>query len=630
MKNCSNCGAPLLRSKRTSQIECEYCGQPFQEGRNLFFLRFFSNLFASTGQGIGSTFTKVSRSIGKSANNNIQRSGNAFSYKFKNTNQKLTNLYQRDGVKSFTQIAFFALCVVTLSTLYIKNTNNINRTISKAGGALKNTFAFDSCRNNYSISKLISITKPGVVRVFTQTISGDGANVGSGFVVKHQGNNTYIITNSHVIAGNTNAYIVWSNGDEDMAEVVLDTGGSLTRDLALLRIQGKEGKVLKIMKEPIQIGSDVIAIGQPEGLEYSFTKGIVSAIRDNGKIIQTDAAINQGSSGGPLVGKSGCVVGINTFKQKGEGLGFAISARTAQRFINKYSPQSDSNNKKISFQTKEDEATSYLTKASEIYDIKGMERKAISFVRKSLSLYQTSEGYWYLGYLNTSLGKSREGLNAYTQAIEYNKKWGRNLNISIAYYNRGLIHSSLKNHQKAINDYSYAIKINSTNADYYNARCLEKQFITSSRSSLADCLKAISLNPKHSDAYNNLGLAKMGLKDYKGAIASYTKQLQIAPNNKWSNYLRANAYKIKGDLKMACSDWLKASTLYGHKDAAKMLKENCYDFTLDNKPNQQPSSTEVTDFNGVHPLLKEELLKCNGDVSLFCKNLRRGKFKLKR
>ena len=63
----------------------------------------------------------------------------------------------------------------------------------------------------------------------------------------------------------------------------------------------------------IEAGENVIAIGTPEGFEFSVTRGIVSAIREDGKLIQTDAAINPGNSGGPLMNSSGCVIGVNTF-----------------------------------------------------------------------------------------------------------------------------------------------------------------------------------------------------------------------------------------------------------------------------------------------------------------------------
>lgn len=93
------------------------------------------------------------------------------------------------------------------------------------------------------------------------------------------------------------------------------------------------------------MGADVLAVGAPEGFSWTVSKGIVSAIRDAGglRIIQTDAPINRGNSGGPLILiESGRVIGVNTLKLRrdgAEGLGFAVSAQNVRaaflRFLEK-------------------------------------------------------------------------------------------------------------------------------------------------------------------------------------------------------------------------------------------------------------------------------------------------------
>ena len=97
---------------------------------------------------------------------------------------------------------------------------------------------------------------------------------------------------------------------------------------------------VKIKKNPTIIGKEVVAIGSPFGYEYSISKGIISAIRQQGTMIQTDAAINGGNSGGPLIEKSGCVVGMNTagIGETNTGLGFAISNKVLNRFVKKFLP----------------------------------------------------------------------------------------------------------------------------------------------------------------------------------------------------------------------------------------------------------------------------------------------------
>ena len=190
------------------------------------------------------------------------------------------------------------------------------------------------CNKEYSTKELSKRSKPSVVLISTPK------STGSGFVVSQINNETLILTNSHVIKRANRITVQWSDGNEDRATVVLDGGDTSTlTDLALLKVDGIEGKVLTLQKDQAIVGEDVIAIGAPEGLSFTLTKGIISSFRDSGRIIQTDTAINFGNSGGPLINQSGCVVGVNTAGlTKRKGLNFAISSQIARRFIRKYDP----------------------------------------------------------------------------------------------------------------------------------------------------------------------------------------------------------------------------------------------------------------------------------------------------
>ena len=201
----------------------------------------------------------------------------------------------------------------------------------------------DCSEKEYSTKELTKRSKPGVVMISTNNA------MGSGFVVAHIKNQTLILTNSHVIKGATQITVSWPDGNKDSAIAVLDGGDTTTlTDLALLKVDGKEGKVLPLKQEPAIVGGDVIAIGAPQGLSFSITKGVISSLRDEGRIVQTDTAINKGSSGGPLINSSGCVVGVNTLAGKKDtvNINFAISSLTAKRFIDKYDPDKPYNLKK--------------------------------------------------------------------------------------------------------------------------------------------------------------------------------------------------------------------------------------------------------------------------------------------
>ncbi|MCP9810266.1 trypsin-like peptidase domain-containing protein [Cyanobium sp. HWJ4-Hawea] len=158
---------------------------------------------------------------------------------------------------------------------------------------------------------------------------------GSAFVVSHQDGNTLLITNSHVLDGNSSVTVKWADGGQDTAAVVSDAGGSSPRsDLALLEVKGVRGKALELKVAKPNVGADIVAIGAPEGLEFSLTRGVVSSLHDDAEILQIDAPINPGNSGGPVLDRTGCVVGVVTFKLAGsEGLNFAVASSVIQAFL---------------------------------------------------------------------------------------------------------------------------------------------------------------------------------------------------------------------------------------------------------------------------------------------------------
>ena len=215
---------------------------------------------------------------------------------------------------------------------------------------------YDNCINNkYSAEEISEIMTNKVVTIYANSKDNQYYGVGSGFVVAHYNKSTYILTNSHVIADSGSIDIEWLDGHKDKANIVIDGGGiGDNNDIALLKIFGIVGSPVKIKKESTKIGRDVIAIGAPSPqetiLEYSLSKGVISSIRNKGTLIQTDTAINKGNSGGPLIERSGCIIGINTFgigykeDQDNIGLGFALSNKVINRFIRKVLPNQVLNN----------------------------------------------------------------------------------------------------------------------------------------------------------------------------------------------------------------------------------------------------------------------------------------------
>jgi serine protease Do len=167
---------------------------------------------------------------------------------------------------------------------------------------------------------------------------GSGSALGSGFVISADG---LIVTNRHVVAGARSVRVKLADGREVPAQVI---GVDATTDIALLRVSAGRLPALHLgSSDKVSIGDPVVAIGNPFGLGQSVTAGILSA---RGRVLeedpyidflQTDAAINLGNSGGPLLSTDGVVVGVNTAiltpSGGSVGLGFAIPAETVSAVI---------------------------------------------------------------------------------------------------------------------------------------------------------------------------------------------------------------------------------------------------------------------------------------------------------
>jgi S1-C subfamily serine protease len=146
----------------------------------------------------------------------------------------------------------------------------------------------------------------------------------------------YILTNAHVVAGASRVVVTLPDGRSLPAGVI---GAQPERDLAVVQVGQGGLPVAELYAAPLRVGQLVIAIGNPYGLDFTVTAGVVSALnrslpldRDTklSQLIQTDTPINPGNSGGPLVDVQGRVVGITTaILPFAQGLGFAIPAGTA-------------------------------------------------------------------------------------------------------------------------------------------------------------------------------------------------------------------------------------------------------------------------------------------------------------
>jgi S1-C subfamily serine protease len=184
-----------------------------------------------------------------------------------------------------------------------------------------------------AVSAVVDRVGPAVVHV--ESVAERSAGTGSGLIIAGDG---LVLTNSHVIAGAKRVRLAFAEAGYAEAHIL---GDDPDTDLALLRTELPSGTPAALLgdSKALRRGQLVVAIGNPLGFESSVTAGVVSALgrslrsrsgRLIDDVIQTDAALNPGSSGGPLVATTGEVVGVNTAMIVGaQGICFAVASNTA-------------------------------------------------------------------------------------------------------------------------------------------------------------------------------------------------------------------------------------------------------------------------------------------------------------
>ena len=210
-----------------------------------------------------------------------------------------------------------------------------------------------------TVSEIYARAAPGVVQITSTTTASDNPSLapldqqavprqalGSGFVIDKTG---HIVTNYHVIEGADDIEVSFSNQDTLRATLV---GSDPSTDIAVLRVQSTSRGLAPLAfgnSDSVRVGDTVVAIGNPFGLRRTATAGIVSAVQDrtitapNGypidHVIQTDAQINSGNSGGPLLSARGEVIGVNSQIARADGstgnvgIGFAVPSNTVKQVV---------------------------------------------------------------------------------------------------------------------------------------------------------------------------------------------------------------------------------------------------------------------------------------------------------
>ena len=240
-----------------------------------------------------------------------------------------------------------AITVGTMSYMSDKKSAVTDSAVSGASQQSVQLLAEGSEKTELSTEEIAKRVGPSIVGIScttqTQSYFGvqTGTSSGSGIIISADGN---IMTNYHVISGGTNIKVKLNTGNEYDATVI---GGDEKTDVAVIKIKANEELHVAALgnSDEVEVGSKAVAIGNPLASELfgTVTQGVISGVnrtitvgQREMNLIQTDAAISPGNSGGALINKYGEVIGINSVKlvsDNAEGLGFAIPINEASTIV---------------------------------------------------------------------------------------------------------------------------------------------------------------------------------------------------------------------------------------------------------------------------------------------------------
>src|SRR5215204_3441048 len=246
---------------------------------------------------------------------------------------------------SSTTIVLMLVFLASGTVFGVANAQNLNETTSNNNNNNNN----NNINKDLSLNDLFELVENSIVQV-TKTMppanpfgpdKENTTSLGSGFIYNDKG---YIVTNNHVVENAKVVDVTFINGDRYTANV---TGTDAFSDLAVIKINENTTTIPKSLvvgnSSKLRVGDQVVAIGNPFGLESSMTTGIVSqigrllSVDERGfsipNAIQTDALINPGNSGGPLLNMKGEVIGVNTAGIFPGGIGLAVPSNTVLKII---------------------------------------------------------------------------------------------------------------------------------------------------------------------------------------------------------------------------------------------------------------------------------------------------------
>ncbi len=329
-----------------------------------------------------------------------------------------------------------------------------------------------------------------------------------------------VVTNQHVVEDGIQVRV--RRGQQTWMAVV--THANTGQDLCRLRVEGLQARPAEVRNSVgLAVGERVYAIGAPQGLELTFSEGVISALRNvsTGRIIQTTAPISEGSSGGGLFDARGKLVGVTTLMLlEGQNLNFAlpgewIAAIGGSPVPPDHSPASRQGNQ---------QALLWFVRGFE-HDEKGEYDQAIQAWREAIRLKPDDAEAWHnLGVTYRNLQQHDQALQAYREAIRLKP------DLAEAWNNLGNTYGKLQQNDQAIRALREAIRLQPDYALAWNNLGYTYHRLARYDQAIQACREAIRLKPDLVAAWNNLGNTYGKLRQNDQAIRALREAIRLQPD----------------------------------------------------------------------------------------------------
>ncbi len=409
------------------------------------------------------------------------------------------------------------------------------------------------------------------VLLVMEDADGGALGMGSGFFVRKG----LVATNLHVIEDAAKGYAKRVGQDAKYAIEGI-TARDDGNDLVIIKVSALDVPALSLGdSDAVQVGESVYAVGNPRGLDGTFSQGVISSIREakTRKRLQFTAPISPGSSGGPVLNEVGEVIGISVaIFRGGQNLNFAIPSNYLKALVVRSGVPKPFSQSKTSLS-----AETYFNRGiidhsvGIVLDSPGKYRSAIAAYDTAIRLEPNNPRYY------SSRGNAKVDLGQYFDAIaDYDTAIRLKPDDADAYLNRGVDKGMLGQHFDAIKDYDAAIRLKPDDADAYLGRGNAKGKLGQHFDAIADYDTAIRLKPDYVGVYLNRGVEKGKLGQYFDAIADFDTAIRLKPDYTKAYANRGIAKEKLGQNTAAVIDYNTALNLaedVGDTELSRLIKQ---------------------------------------------------------